>query len=165
MSNFAISRQLRGDGSTKVIDRKMIQDVAREIPIFTDPTYRPSPKPVKTPVPIIPRSLLDIDPELNTDFEDNAPFQEGVISEMYQRPNKSYFKETQELESLINTGMLVQKVLLKQADIDKIIKVIQRKVLKGAHLPVTVKEIQAGYLVSSYFKDIYRWVPLKPYSG
>ena len=23
------------------------------------------------------------------------------------------------------------------------------------HLPVTVKEIQAGYLVSPYFKDLY----------
>ena len=23
------------------------------------------------------------------------------------------------------------------------------------HLPVTIKEIQVGYLVSSYFKDIY----------
>ena len=29
------------------------------------------------------------------------------------------------------------------------------KVLKGMHLSVTVKEIQAGYLSSSYFKDIY----------
>ena len=46
------------------------------------------------------------------------------------------------------------KVLPKQADIDKILKIIQRKVLKGTHLPVTVKEIQAGYLISTYFKDL-----------
>ena len=52
-------------------------------------------------------------------------------------------------------GRLVQKFLPKQADIDKILKIIQQKILKGMHLPVTVKEIQAGYLVSSYFKDIY----------
>ena len=74
----------------KMIDRKMIQDVAREIPIYTDPVYRPPPKPVKTPVPKIPGSLSDIDPELNTNFEENSPFQ-GVISETYQRPDKSYF--------------------------------------------------------------------------
>ena len=42
----------------------------------------------------------------------------------------------------------------KQADIDKILKVIQGKFLKGMHLSVMVKEIQAGYLSSSYFKDI-----------
>ena len=46
----------------------------------------------------------------------------------------------------------------KQADIDKIRKVIQRKVLKGTHLPVEIKEIQAGYLNSSHFKDIYLYL-------
>ena len=88
------------------------------------------------------------------DFKENSPFKECMISEMYQRPDKAYFQELQELESLINTGRLVQKILLKQADIDKILKIIQRKVLKGMHLPVTVQEIQAEYLVSLYFKDI-----------
>ena len=39
----------------------------------------------------VPRSLSDIDPQINTDFEENSLSQEGVISEMYQRPDKSYF--------------------------------------------------------------------------
>ena len=43
-------------------------------------------------------------------------------------------------------------------DIDKILDVIKRKVLKGTHLPLTIKEIQAGYLTSLYFKDIYRYL-------
>ena len=34
----------------------------------------------------------------------------------------------------------------------------QRKVPKGTHLAVTVKEIQAGYLVSSYFMGIYLYL-------
>ena len=46
----------------------------------------------------------------------------------------------------------------KQADIDKILKVIQRKVLKGTHLLVEIKEIQARYLTSSHFKDIYLYL-------
>ena len=132
-----------------------LQDVGREIPIYPDPVYKPPPKPVKTHIPEIPGSLSDIDPEQNMDFEDNSPYQEGMISEMYQRTDKSYFQEPQELESLINTGRLVQKFLPKQPDIDKILKIIQRKVLKGMHLPVVVKEIQAGYLISPYFKDLY----------
>ena len=37
-------------------------------------------------------------------------------------------------------------------------KIIQCKVLKGLHLSVTVKEIQAGYLNSVYFKDIYLYL-------
>ena len=50
---------------------------------------------------------------------------------------------------------LIQKFLPKQADIDKILKVIQGKVLKSTHLLVEIKEIQAGYLNSPHFKDIF----------
>ena len=63
--------------------------------------------------------------------------------------------------SLVNTSPLVQKFLPKQADIVKILKVIQRKVLKGMHLPVEIKEIQAGYLSSPYFKNIYLYLAQK----
>ena len=66
-----------------------------------------------------------------------------------------------ELENLVNTGRLVQNFLLKQADIDKILKIIQWKICRGTHLPVTVKEIQVGYLVNSYFKVIYLYLAQK----
>ena len=42
--------------------------------------------------------------------------------------------------------------------IDKILEVIQRKVLKGTHPPVEVKEFQVGYLHSPYFKDLYQYL-------
>ena len=57
-----------------------------------------------------------------------------------------------QLDNLINTGNLIEKFLPIQADIDKILKVIQSKVLKGTHLPVEMKEIQTRYLNSSHFK-------------
>ena len=59
------------------------------------------------------------------------------------------------MKDLIDTTKLVQKFLLKQTDIDKILDIIKRKVLKGTHLPLTIKQIQAGYLSSPYFKDLY----------
>ena len=58
----------------------------------------------------------------------------------------------------MNTSKVVQKYLLQQADIDKIFDIIKRKVLKGTHLPLTIKEIQAGYLTSPFFKDLYRYL-------
>ena len=61
------------------------------------------------------------------DFKENSPYQEGVISETYQRPNRSYFQEPLELGSLINICKLIQKCLPKQADIDKILKIILKK--------------------------------------
>ena len=53
---------------------------------------------------------------------------------------------------------MYKKLLPKQADIDKILKIMQHKVLKGSHLLATVKEIQAGYLNSLYFKEIYLYL-------
>ena len=53
-------------------------------------------------------------------------------------------------------GNLMHRCFPKQTDIDKILQIIQKKVLKGTHLTVEVKEVQAGYLHSPYFKDIYQ---------
>ena len=53
-------------------------------------------------------------------------FQEGFTSEAYQRPDKSFFQEPKELNNLVNTSNLIQMFLPKQADIDKVLKVIQR---------------------------------------
>ena len=101
---------------------------------------------------------LDLDLEINQDFEENSPYQEGIISEIYQRPEKSQLVEPPEMADLVNTDKIVQRYFPKQTDIDKILKVIQRKVLKGTHLPVTINEIQAGYLNSPYFEDLYLYL-------
>ena len=75
-----------------------------------------------------------------------------------QDQGKSYFQEPQNLGDQLDTSKIVQRFLPKQTNIDKILKVIQQKVLKGTHLSVTIKEIQAGYLTSLYFKDIYLYL-------
>ena len=59
------------------------------------------------------------------------------------------------MKDLIDTTKLIQKFLPKQTDINKILDIIKKKVLKGMHLPLTIKEVQAGYLCSPYFKDLY----------
>ena len=129
---------------------------------LTDP-----PKPIRSNVPQSQESSQssssteNINSDINLDFEENSPFQGGIISEAYQRPDKSFFQELQELNDLINMGNLIQQFLPKQSDINKILKVIQRKVLKGTHLPVEIKEIQAGYINSPHFKDVYLYLAQK----
>ena len=59
---------------------------------------------------------------------------------------------------IIFTNNIVQWFLPKQTDIDKILEIIRKKVLKGMHLPLTMKDIQAGYLSSLYFKDLYPYL-------
>ena len=91
------------------------------------------------------KDLLDNALKRKVEIEENSPFQEGIISEIYERPDTSYVQEPQELKDLIYTTKLIQKFLPKQTDIDKILDIIKRKVLKGTHLPLMIKEIQAGY--------------------
>ena len=96
--------------------------------------------------------------DTKTQIEENAPIQENIISEIYERPDKSYFQEPVELKDLIDTRNIIQRFLPKQTDINKILEIIKKKVLKGTHLPLMIKEIQAGYLNSLYFKDIYQYL-------
>ena len=112
-----------------------------QVPFYPVPLMKPAPRlpDVKT---WNGRQIdLDLDLEINKDFEENSSYQEGIISEIYLRPDKSQLVELPELADLVNTNNIVQKYLLKQTDIDKILKIIQRTVLKDTHLPVTIKEI------------------------
>ena len=124
------------------------------VPFHLDPLLRSSKQqPIK-------QNIQEINPniDINLDFEENSPFQEGIMSETFQRPDKSFFQNPKLLGDLINKENLVHKFLPKQTDIDKILHVIHRKVLKGTYLPVEVKEIQAGYLYNPYFKDLYLYL-------
>ena len=50
---------------------------------------------------------------IDIDFEENSPHQEGIISKLYQRPNKTYFQETKDLESLSKYKQPHTKVFAK----------------------------------------------------
>ena len=118
------------------------------IPISTHPSVRLPPQPPNT-VDKGATSSPNLVQDQNVDFEENSPHQEGIITEMYITPDQSYIEQPQELTKLVNTSKVVQKYLPRQADIDKILDIIKRKVL-NAHLPLTIKEIQAGYLTSPF---------------
>ena len=130
---------------------KSIDDFPRKeiLPPYLLPQTRPPPKP---PDNILKKQEVE---SSKIEIEENSPFQESIIPEIYERLDKSYFQEPTELKDLIDTNNIVQWFLPKQTDIDKILEIIKRKVLKGTHLPLTLKEIQSGYLSSLYFKDIY----------
>ena len=143
-----------GANDMLVNNRPFMPDVPFHLDLHLRP---PKQQPIKKN---IPQNIQEINPnpKINLDFEENSPFQEGIISETFQRPDKSFFQNLRELGDLINKENLIHKYLPKQTDIDKILEVIQRKVLKGTHLPVEVKEIQVGYLSSPYFKDLYLYL-------
>ena len=84
MPNFATPVQSISTLSMETINRKMMQRTSKDIPFYPDPMYRPPLKSVRIPMSEVSENI-DIDPELNTEFKENSPFQEGVTSEIYQR--------------------------------------------------------------------------------
>ena len=63
----------------------------RPSPPYHDLYARPPPRPPDVTNSIdSQKDLLETDLDRNVDIEENSPFQEGIISETYERPDKSY---------------------------------------------------------------------------
>ena len=61
--------------------------------------------------PLKPPDIVSKEKEVESskiEIEENSPFQESIISEVYERPDKSYFQELIELKDLIDTNNIVQ---------------------------------------------------------
>ena len=73
------------------------------LPPYLVPQTRPPPKPLDN---------LSKKQEVESskiEIEENLPFQESIISEVYERPNKSYFQEPIQLKDLIDTNNIIQQ--------------------------------------------------------
>ena len=155
-SKIVTGKTYSSQGTNRMHDKAINNDepFLPDVPLHLDPLHKP---------PSLQQNAnksnqTKQNTSINLDFVENSPFQEGFISETIQRQDKSFFQNLKELKNPIDTGNLIHTFLPKQTDIDKILHIIQRKVLKGTHLPVEVKEIQAEYLHSPYFKDIYQYL-------
>ena len=73
------------------------------VPPYLVQPLRPPPKP-----PDDLSKKQETKESLKIEIEENSPFQESIISEVYERPDKSYFQEPTELKDLINTNNIVQ---------------------------------------------------------
>ena len=61
--------------------------------VHLDPLLRSPTQPIKQNMTHKQNSqnVQDINPNINFDFKENSPFQEGTMSETFQRPHKSFF--------------------------------------------------------------------------
>ena len=72
------------------------------LPLYLVPQTRPPPKP---PDNLSKKQEVE---SSKIEIEKNSPFQESIISEVYARPDKSYFQEPIELKDLIDTNSIKQ---------------------------------------------------------
>ena len=64
-----------------------------DFPFHPAPVYRPPPKSIKQDISYPQSSqsstnIENINPNFNFDFEESSPFQEGIMSQTFQRPDK-----------------------------------------------------------------------------
>ena len=104
------------------------------------------------PSPVIDNSVAIQDP-FDTQME--VPFSEDIVEPVFKRPDMADFEIPPVLEEMIPGGALIHKHLPKQADMDRILAQINRKYLRRMHLPCSLRDMQAAYMQSSHFCDIY----------
>ena len=103
-------------GTNSAHDRTVINNnpFLPDVTLHQDPLLKPSTL----------QNTNKVSLNINADYEENSPFQEGIISEMFQRPDKSFFQNQKEHEDVIDKGNLMHKLLPKQTDIDKILEIL-----------------------------------------
>jgi hypothetical protein len=93
------------------------------------------------------------------DLDLNDPANETLVDPVYYTPKAKDFCVPPSLaEAIGEEGHIIHNFLPKQHDIDALLKNIKQKVLREAHFPDSVKDIQAAYLNSPHFKDIYLYL-------
>ena len=83
---------------------KSIVEILRSemLPSYPVPQHRPPPK-------LLDKLSKKKEVESSKiEIEENLPFQESIISEVYERPDKTYFQELIELKDLIDTNNIIQ---------------------------------------------------------
>ena len=92
-----------------------------------------------------------------------VPFSEDTVEPVFKKPEITDFEIPPVLEEMITDGSLIHKHLPEQADIDKILTQINRKYLRRLHLPCSLKDMQAAYMQSPHFCDIYNAIMFNKY--
>ena len=74
---------------------------------------------------------------------------------VFKAPELDDFLLPPVLGDQITDSTLIHRYLPKQADIDRIMGQISRKYLTKLQLPCSIRDMQAAYLSSPHFRDIY----------
>ena len=81
-----------------------------------------------------------------------------VLDPKYVTPTNEDFMQSPPLYQVVDPNNVTYKFLLKQGDVDKLLKQIDQKVLRDTHLSVSLKDLKAAYFSSPHFRDIYLYL-------
>ena len=125
---------------------------------------RPRPKPVLPDVPYstqprgAPIRIQDVKPSELLDPESDVPLHDVSVEAMFRPPHINDFILPPTLGEVNKGKTLLAKRMPKQTEIDKLMKHINRKILRDTRYPESMKDLEAAYLSSAAFRDIYNYL-------
>ena len=108
------------------------------------------------PMPKLPPKQALLPQENPFDIKSELiPHQGKEVEAVFKAPELDDFLLPPVLGYQITDSTLMHRYLPKQADIDRIMDQIHRKYLAKLQLPFSIRDMQATYLSSPHFRDIY----------
>ena len=105
-----------------------------------------------------PATVRDLrgDPFLDPDNE--RPLEEAMVEGNFRSPILEDFIIPPTLSDETKGKTILAKNLPKQTDIDRLLAVLNRKILTRSRFPDGLKDLEAAYTHSACFKDIYEYL-------
>ena len=114
----------------------------------------------KAPQQVIakPATLRDLRGDPFLDPEDEKPLEEAMVEGNFRSPILEDFIIPPTLSEETKGKTILAKNLPKQTDIDRLLAVLNRKILTRSRFPDGLKDLEAAYTHSACFKDIYEYL-------
>ena len=114
----------------------------------------------KAPQQVIakPATLRDLRGDPFLDPEDEKPLEEAMVEGNFRSPILEDFIIPPTLSEETKGKTILAKNLPKQTDIDRLLAVLNRKILTRSRFPDGLKDLEAAYTHSACFKDIYDYL-------
>ena len=114
----------------------------------------------KAPQQVIakPATLRDLRGDPFLDPEREKPLEEAMVEGNFRSPILEDFIIPPTLSEETKGKSILAKNLPKQTDIDRLLAVLNRKILTRSRFPDGLKDLEAAYTHSACFKDIYEYL-------
>ena len=104
------------------------------------------------------KSLSEIDAQYDPAIDLNSPYDEEAVEIEYRALTEQDFAVPQTLQEQVDQNRLIHRFLLRQCDLDHLMKEINRKVLHDTYLPIDYRDMKAAYVNSPHFQDVYLYL-------
>ena len=117
-------------------------------------------RPVTSQHALIPEDHTPVPARLGTPVDEadqhlNSPYSDEDLEPSSRQPTNADFVMQPLLSDILPDKTVLHKTLPKQTDLDKLLKQIDRKILRQLRLPISLRDLQAAYMNSPHFRDIY----------